>query len=120
MCGRYANHVEVMGEWLGILGDWPGESATGFNVAPTQPVPVACNDGTRTMRWGLVPRWSKEAAPKYATFNARLESAADKPAFRDAWRQSRTCLLPALGYYECRSEQGIKQPYFHKDRFTPG
>ncbi|MCW8908439.1 MAG: SOS response-associated peptidase, partial [Sedimenticola sp.] len=69
-------------------------------------------EGTLPMRWGLVPAWSKEAAPKYATFNARLESVADKPAFRNAWRRSQTCLVPALGYYEWRTESGVKQPYF--------
>ncbi|MEM7195141.1 MAG: SOS response-associated peptidase [Pseudomonadota bacterium] len=112
MCGRYANHVRQMGEWAEILRDWPRDAASSYNVAPTQPVPVVTAEGGRVMRWGLVPHWSKEASPKYATFNARVESAADKPAYRSAWKQSRTCLIPALGYYEWRGEKGNKQPFF--------
>lgn len=112
MCGRYANHVEAMYEWLDILKDWPAGIATGFNIAPTQIIPATQAQGTFPMRWGLVPSWSKEPSPKYATFNARLESVSDKPAFRNAWRHSQTCLIPALGYYEWRTEQGVKQPYF--------
>lgn len=112
MCGRYANHVEAMYEWLDILKDWPAGISTGFNIAPTQIIPATRAQGTYPMRWGLVPAWSKEPSPKYATFNARLESVSDKPAFRNAWRHSQTCLIPALGYYEWRTEQGVKQPYF--------
>lgn len=112
MCGRFANHVQAMHEWLDILGNWPADIPTGFNVAPTQIIPAVQAQGTFAMRWGLVPAWSKEASPKYATFNARLESVADKPAFRNAWRRSQTCLIPALGYFEWRTEQGAKQPYF--------
>ncbi len=101
-----------MREWRDILQDWPTDIPTGFNVAPTQIIPAVQAQGTFPMRWGLVPAWSKEPSPQYATFNARLESANSKPAFRDAWRHSRTCLIPALGYYEWRTERGVKQPYF--------
>ncbi|AKH19639.1 SOS response-associated peptidase [Sedimenticola thiotaurini] len=112
MCGRYANHVDVTSEWLDILKDWPAGISTGFNIAPTQTIPAIREDGTFPMRWGLVPAWSKEASPRYATFNARLESASEKPTFRNAWHHAQTCLIPALGYYEWRTEQGVKQPYF--------
>ena len=64
------------------------------------------------MRWGLVPSWSKEPTSRYATFNARCESVAEKPAFRGAWKQSNTCLIPALGYYEWKGAKGAKQPWF--------
>lgn len=64
------------------------------------------------MRWGLVPSWSKEISAKYATFNARIETIESKPAFRKAWKQNQKCLIPALGYYEWQTEQGLKQPYF--------
>ncbi len=112
MCGRFANHVEAMYEWLDILKGWPADIPTGFNVAPTQIIPAVQTQGSFPMRWGLVPSWSKEASPKYATFNARLESVSGKPVFRNAWRHSQTCLIPALGYYEWRTELGAKQPYF--------
>jgi putative SOS response-associated peptidase YedK len=118
MCGRYANHVKDMGAWAEILGDWPEDVGLGYNVSPTQTVPAFLLDKEESrisgmgMRWGLVPAWSKEAAPKFATFNARSETIAEKPAFRTAWRKSQTCLIPALGYYEWKGEKGNKQPYF--------
>ncbi len=112
MCGRYANHVTNMREWADILSDWPPEAVTGFNIAPTRIIPVFIQGRGLAMRWGLIPAWSKEASPKYATFNARMESAHSKPAFRNAWNRRQRCLVPALGYYEWRKEGGGKQPYF--------
>ena len=112
MCGRYANHVGAMGSWEQILGDWPGQLATGYNLSPTQTVPVFITEQTLGMRWGLVPEWSKEPNSRFATFNARAETIASKPSFRNAWKHSRRCLIPALGYYEWKTEAGKKQPYF--------
>lgn len=112
MCGRYANHVKAMHRWTKILADWPKDVETGYNVAPTQTIPVVTREGTQAMRWGLIPAWAKDEKIAYSTFNARLESAKEKPAFRHAWQKSQTCLIPALGYYEWRPEQGRKQPYF--------
>lgn len=110
MCGRFVNHIQALRGWLDILGDWPADIPTGYNVAPTQTVPAVQTQGTFPMRWGLVPAWSKEASPKYATFNAHLESASTKPAFRNAWTHSQTSPLPALGYYEWCTEQGRNSP----------
>lgn len=112
MCGRFANRIENLCEWTEILRDWPMEAETGYNIAPTTKVPVVTQQGIKTMRWGLIPSWSKEPAPKYATFNARLESISTKPTFKSAWRNGQTCLIPALGYFEWRHESGLKQPYF--------
>ena len=112
MCGRFANHVSDMHRWINVLSLWPGDLTTGFNVAPTQMAPVLTTHGNYAMRWGLVPAWSKEASPKYATFNARLETVAEKPAFRDAWKQKRRCAVPIRGYYEWKTAPGGKQPYF--------
>ena len=115
MCGRYANHVEAMQAWADILGDWPADLPTGYNVAPTQPVPVLTPQGWQASRWGLIPGWAKEISGKYATFNARLESVASKPSFRSAWRRGQRCLIPALGYYEWRDDHGVRQPWFVHD-----
>lgn len=123
MCGRFVNHVQNMRSWREILQDWPAENAIGYNIAPTQQVPVAYRGGVAAMRWGLVPAWSKTDAPKFATFNARLESVSSKPAFRDAWGRRQCCLVPALGYYEWLRADKVsastgektgtfKQPYF--------
>lgn len=116
MCGRYANHVERMREWVDIVKDWPSGSITGYNVAPSMQVPVLTQHSTQVMRWGLIPSWSKQGSNKFATFNARLESIDAKPAFSSAWNQRQTCLLPALGYYEWRVEDGRKQPYFVRSK----
>lgn len=119
MCGRFANHVRDMHRWMSILKHWPAQSkdanpvgTIGFNIAPTQQVPVVCASGVYGMRWGLVPAWSKQPVTQYATFNARLETAAEKPAFRSAWKSRRRCLVPLLGYYEWLTTESGKQPYF--------
>jgi putative SOS response-associated peptidase YedK len=64
------------------------------------------------MRWGLVPSWWKKKAKEApATFNARAESVAEKPMFRDAFKRSR-CLIPASGYYEWQNTPTGKQPFY--------
>jgi putative SOS response-associated peptidase YedK len=115
MCGRFHNHVRAMHDWVDVLSDWPSDAALSHNVAPTQSVPIVTASGALNARWGLVPRWEKAFSTKYPTHNARLETVAEKPSFRSAWKLSRTCLVPTGGYYEWRKEGNIKQPYFiHK------
>src|SRR5690606_16065982 len=64
------------------------------------------------MRWGLIPHWVKDPTEfKVNLFNARSESAAEKPSFRDAMKASR-CIVPADGFYEWKAEDGGKQPYY--------
>jgi hypothetical protein len=76
-----------------------------YNICPTDPVDVVTERyGSRDfvrMRWGLVPSWWPKPLKelKAATFNARAETVAEKPFFRDAFRRAR-CLIPATGYYE--------------------
>src|SRR5687768_422429 len=75
-----------------------------YNIAPTQEVVVVRADsgGVRTassLRWGLLPSWSKGVASGAPMINARSETLAEKPAFRNAYR-SRRCLIPADGFYE--------------------
>jgi len=71
---------------------WPKEDA---------PVIVRENGRTelRSMRWGLIPHWAEDEKIGRKLINARSETAATKPAFRDAWK-SRRCLIPATGFYE--------------------
>lgn len=95
-----------------------------YNVAPTQAIPVIRFNpatGRRELtlqRWGLVPHWAKDrpadpgAKPLPNLINARAETLASKPAFRDAFRQRR-CLIPADGFYEWKAlPGGRKQPYY--------
>ena len=62
------------------------------------------------LRWGLIPSWSKDASIASKLINARGETVADKPSFRDAY-QSRRCVIPVDGFYEWRTEEGKKQPF---------
>ena len=104
MCGRFALHSP-----LATLLEQFEASAAGvaweprYNVAPTQPVAaVRVEAGERRvarLRWGLVPRWAREVGEGPLLINARAESAASKPAFREALRRRR-CLVPADGFYE--------------------
>jgi len=92
------------------------------NIAPRQRVAavragaddgVGADGGARHfvwLRWGLIPSWAKDAAIGDRMINARSESVAEKPAFRDAFR-ARRCLIAADGFYEWRTEGGRKQPY---------
>lgn len=116
MCGRYANHLKNMSDWTDILGDWPAETALSMNIAPTQSIPVIIRQAgvsqSKSMRWGLVPAWSKISKPKYATFNARAESVRQKPAFRGACTNAQTCLIPASGYYEWSGEKDSKTMHY--------
>lgn len=112
MCGRFVNYIKDLGEWGNFFVDWSDARDTGYNVSPTQNIPVSTANGFLIMRWGLVPHWSKAISNKYATFNARAESITTKPTYRDAWKKSQRCLIPALGYYEWKQESSHKQPYF--------
>ncbi len=97
-----------------------------FNIAPTQPVAVVRLDPQSDeprrelvwLRWGLIPSWAKDPAIGNRMINARAETAAEKPAFRAAFRRRR-CLVAADGFYEWQRTGGKKQPYFihlHDDR----
>lgn len=117
MCGRFTlgkgrqailQHFE--------LEEGP-ELAPRFNIAPTQPVAAVRLDPARQarelvlLRWGLIPAWAKEADIGARTINARSESLALKPAFRESFRRRR-CIIPADGFYEWKQENGGKQPYY--------
>ena len=62
------------------------------------------------MRWGLIPSWAKDSSVAASMINARSETAATKPAFRDALK-SRRCLIPADAFYEWMRTGKTKQPY---------
>lgn len=117
MCGRYvvAYYPDDFSEryQLRVI---PETLFRSFNAAPTQSLPVIVERPetgreVAALRWGLVPRWSKpgEAKP-VAPFNARAESVASKPMFRNLFKKKR-CLVPVNGYYEWKTVGGKKQPY---------
>jgi putative SOS response-associated peptidase YedK len=85
-----------------------------FNVAPTQTAPVVVEGppGVRRlepMKWGLVPSWAADPAIGSRMINARVETVATKPSFRDALR-CRRCLVPADGFFEWTDDGGARQP----------
>jgi putative SOS response-associated peptidase YedK len=86
-----------------------------YNIAPTQPVPIVrVFEGKREfalVRWGLIPSWVKDPRGFSLLFNARGESAAEKPAFRNAMKRRR-CLFPADGFYEWKQDGKNKRLYF--------
>lgn len=63
------------------------------------------------LRWDLIPSWSRKLPKDAGFFNARSESVAEKPSFRDSFRRRR-CLIPADGFYEWQKTAGGKRPYF--------
>src|ERR1019366_6251381 len=92
-----------------------------FNICPTTDVDVVIRgEGPRAlvpMRWGLIPGWWKKPLKemRLATFNARAETVAEKPMFRDSFKRRR-CLMPASGYYEWKTTPEGKQPYYFPGR----
>jgi putative SOS response-associated peptidase YedK len=120
VCGRYSLAVPDLGS---LRTRFPiGESVevrTRFNVAPGDEVLTVTTDRDgrprgELLRWGLVPSWAKSPDTGLKMINARLETAAEKPAFRGAFERFR-CLIPADGFYEWRRAQsptgGRKQPF---------
>lgn len=116
MCGRYAVTLppDAMAQLFGSL-DLPN-LAPRWNVAPTQTVPAIAigRDGSRKIiqpRWGLRPAWIVADPKTGPLFNARSETAADKPTFRAAFA-TRRCLMPADGFYEWQKADGVRLPHF--------
>ena len=126
MCGRYAasrSPDDLVEEFE--VDDRPEKMLpASYNVAPTQDVyavlerpprgePEApVRRALRAVRWGLVPSWATSPSIGSRMINARMETVAEKPAFRKAFA-ARRCLLPADGYFEWYGEvKGRKQPFF--------
>jgi putative SOS response-associated peptidase YedK len=129
MCGRYVNVASTSDlteefDVEEVVGDDPGPS---WNIAPTDPVrvvmrrrPAGSEDDAapvtqlRTVKWGLVPNWSRASSGGAKMINARIETVTSKPAFKTAAARRR-CLLPSLGYYEWQKTDHGKVPYFLHD-----
>jgi putative SOS response-associated peptidase YedK len=135
MCGRYALYgpisrhrknqpIDELPEWYPGLVDAINARLMRFNVAPTDVMPIVgtSREGAITLkalRWGLVPYWAKDVKICYKAINARVETVADKPMFREAFKRRR-CLVPASGYFEWKPEGAAKQPHFiHDDGSEP-
>jgi putative SOS response-associated peptidase YedK len=115
MCGRYTLATDLT-EFLELLSiSAPEELATPhrFNIAPSQPVLAVVADPrprVEVMEWGYIPSWAKPESKPRPVINARVETIAEKPYFRGAFRSSR-CAILADGFYEWRKEGKEKHPY---------
>ena len=115
MCGRFTQQrpVSELAEIFGAepLADELGER---FNVAPTDEVAVVVQRDDRravtAYRWGLIPHWAKDARIGSKMFNARAETIATSPAFRDGFERRR-CIVPVDSFYEWRRDASVRQPF---------
>lgn len=114
MCGRFAFFLPPA-ELFRLFGcinliDFPAR----YNAAPLQNHPVIIRNRMGLARWGLLPPWlegdDRSVAAKM--INARSETIAEKPAFRDGWFRARRCLVPANGFYEWYGPDGDTTPYY--------
>jgi putative SOS response-associated peptidase YedK len=126
VCGRFGLFVtpEVLEQYF-TLADF--EVAPSFppryNLTPGQAVAVVReHEGRRrvdALQWGLIPFWAKDATIGRKLINARLDTVAAKPAFREAWTRRR-CLIPASGFYEWSEPVGgRKRPHFIRPTDEP-
>jgi putative SOS response-associated peptidase YedK len=116
MCGRFSLHanpeVIALAFELGLMPELEAH----YNIAPSAKVLVVRADREKgriadLYRWGLIPGWAKDPAIGNKLANARGETVAEKPSFRNAFRRGR-CLIPASGFYEWQGVKGRKQPYY--------
>ena len=114
MCGRYTLIADI-GD-LAQRFEFDGSDFSydpGYNIAPTESVLTVRNVEGREaslMRWGLIPFWAKDLKIGARMINARAETVAEKPAFRNALKKRR-CLVLADGYYEWQKTPAGKRPY---------
>lgn len=116
MCGRFTlrTPAKEIAEQFALFS--APDLTPRYNIAPSQQVAavrVAHNDGRELvwLRWGLVPSWADDSAVGYKMINARGESVATKPSFRNDFK-ARRCLVVADGFYEWQKTGGKKQPYY--------
>jgi putative SOS response-associated peptidase YedK len=121
MCGRFTlkTPATVLIEHFGLSTALPRQRELfepRYNIAPTQDVTAirATPESEReavSLRWGLIPSWTKDLAKARPLINARSETVAEKPSFRTAVRRRR-CLIPADGFFEWQAVGKKKQPFY--------
>jgi putative SOS response-associated peptidase YedK len=119
MCGRYSftQVAEAIADKFQVKEVPP--LSPRYNIAPTQQIAtVSVNSESserqfKMLRWGLIPSWAKDAKMGAKLINARAETVAEKPAFRSAFKKRR-CLILADGFYEWKTQDGEKQPFYFR------
>ena len=117
MCGRFTQSftwAEIQ-NFYNLLNDLAPNLKPSWNVAPTQEIGVIgareAGFGFTRMRWGLVPHWAKDLSMGAKLINARSDSLAEKPAFREALVKRR-CIIPASGFFEWQGSGAAKTPWY--------
>jgi putative SOS response-associated peptidase YedK len=120
MCGRFTlnSSAEELAEQFDL--DSIRDMAPRYNIAPSQDIAVVreSDAGPRelaALRWGLIPAWVKDPAASHSPINARSETAASKPTFRQAMSRRR-CIVPASGFFEWKGKKGEKQAFLFRMR----
>lgn len=104
MCGRYTLHtpLEIIEQIFRLLKD-NASVAPSYNIAPSQEIAIVVREAggnrLKSCRWGFLPPWAKGTAGGRPMINARAETVAEKPSFREAFRTQR-CLVVADGFFE--------------------
>lgn len=114
MCGRFTTTVDLEEiKRVFKLTEASEAYQPSYNTAPGQDVPIILQDSSRKLimsRWGLVPFWAKDPGIGRNLINARAESLAEKPSFRQAFK-NRRCLIPADSFFEWSKKANRKTPY---------
>ena len=113
MCGRLTQSSKTSDYARMLDAEALIDARPTYNLAPSQPITICRMDDGRKLlqvKWGLIPFWAKEAKTGYNMINARAETVATKPAFREAYKKRR-CLIPTDGFYEWK-QTTPKQPFF--------
>lgn len=113
MCGRTSQFVPVRGLEDYFGAKVPYSYTPRYNIAPRDELDVVPNDDRENFRrqqWGLRPHWVDDPDKWNHPINARAETVAEKPSFRDAFSKRR-CLVAADGFYEWKGKRGSKQPF---------
>ena len=119
MCGRYTffNNIDSLQHSLNIdvIDSNIINHQASYNISPTQNAPVVFEENNKrilkNMRWGLIPSWAKDNSFASKLINARSETIADKPSFKNLITTNR-CVVLANGYYEWVNVDNKKHPYF--------
>lgn len=117
MCGRFALFSDPHALSHRFSTEAPPDLCPRFNIAPTQNILMMRVESNKRRfalcRWGLIPNWAKTVEIGYISYNARAETVAEKPGYREAFKRRR-CLIPADGYYQWQEVPGskAKQPWF--------
>jgi putative SOS response-associated peptidase YedK len=114
MCGRFTLTISLsVVVKLFNIQKVAHEYGPSTNISPGQQIPAVINDDQNRLvsfQWGLIPSWAKDPSIGRKMINARAETVAEKPSFKDAFKKRR-CLIIADGFYEWQKQEQGRQPF---------